>query len=400
MRIAITGATGLLGRNLLFEILKHNLTNLDNLEILFFGRKTKTSSLEDRIKDIIDNDGNQYIGINENTNPNLKTAIYKSIYPIEFDLINSNLGISSTHINHLKNNKIDYFFHLASLSDFRMDQHIINKLKAINIDGTNNILNLITELQVSEIIYTGSAYSCGIDKTESNPSEILLNAKFRNYYEESKLIGESIIKEFAIKNKLRYRIFRPVGICGRLIEKPIGCTNKYDLFYAWAAFFLREKLKHYKTLENIYDKPFNMPIRIAFNKNAGLNIVPADYTAKIIHNACINNDPNISYHIASKNDISHDFYLPLILRELNIIGVEFVDNEPNNKKNAFEMLYYKSIGKIYTPYLLMGHCNFNIDNLIEINKSSVPYLEINKSNFMDLIRFAKERFFGLSYVKI
>ena len=33
MRIVITGATGLLGRNLLFEIIKQDLNNLDDLEI-------------------------------------------------------------------------------------------------------------------------------------------------------------------------------------------------------------------------------------------------------------------------------------------------------------------------------------------------------------------------------
>jgi nucleoside-diphosphate-sugar epimerase len=38
MRVALTGATGFLGRNLLFEIVKRNLQALDRLQVVVLGR--------------------------------------------------------------------------------------------------------------------------------------------------------------------------------------------------------------------------------------------------------------------------------------------------------------------------------------------------------------------------
>ena len=45
MRIALTGVTGLLGRNLLFEFIRQHEHDLDNLEIFILGRNGREKSL-------------------------------------------------------------------------------------------------------------------------------------------------------------------------------------------------------------------------------------------------------------------------------------------------------------------------------------------------------------------
>jgi nucleoside-diphosphate-sugar epimerase len=45
MIVAITGITGLLGRNLAFELLQRYQHKLDSLTILALGRSSKTNSL-------------------------------------------------------------------------------------------------------------------------------------------------------------------------------------------------------------------------------------------------------------------------------------------------------------------------------------------------------------------
>ena len=50
MRIAMTGATSLLGRNLLFEIIKQNINDLDKLEIIVLGKEKNGKNLSRRIK--------------------------------------------------------------------------------------------------------------------------------------------------------------------------------------------------------------------------------------------------------------------------------------------------------------------------------------------------------------
>ena len=46
----MTGATSLLGRNLLFEIIKQNINDLDKLEIIVLGKEKNGKNLSRRIK--------------------------------------------------------------------------------------------------------------------------------------------------------------------------------------------------------------------------------------------------------------------------------------------------------------------------------------------------------------
>ena len=397
MRIALTGATGLLGRNLLFEILKQNLSKLDDLEILVLGRSLKNYPLKNRLKDIIADDGYAYIGIDANKSQEILKIIDECIVPIPFDLSKDKLGISAENMEILKRNKIDYFFHLAALSDFRMDKNSKKRLENINIQGTKRILELLDQLKVKEAIYTGSAYSCGTMGGLVNPDYVNLRETFRNYYEESKLIAEDYFRKYAIEKKLKYRVFRPVGICGRLIEKPIGSICKYDLFYGWAAFFLKEKLKIHGSFEGIYKKSTSLPIRITCNLEEGLNVVPADYAAKIIYAVCMYDDPGKSYHIINNKEIANKIYLPLILDELNIEDWGFIAEIPANK-NHYEKLYYKTVGKIFTPYLIFRQGHFSDKNLANIyKKNSLRCPAINIGNTKKLLAYAKKHYFGLEH---
>ena len=62
LKIAITGATGLIGRNLLFEILKQNIKNLDELEIFVLGRGQCGKDIHQRINEIGERMGTSYLG--------------------------------------------------------------------------------------------------------------------------------------------------------------------------------------------------------------------------------------------------------------------------------------------------------------------------------------------------
>ena len=68
-----------------------------------------------------------------------------------------------------------------------------------------------------------------------------------------------IVRQYCRDNNIRYRIFRPSTLCGSLIENKIGATPKFDVFYAWAAFFLEYKKRTLGSDENLYQKPFDFP---------------------------------------------------------------------------------------------------------------------------------------------
>lgn len=393
MRVAITGITGLLARNLLFEILKFCSHNGSDLEIIAFGRSTESFPLKKRIIELLKNDGVDYVSSDGKTLS--AEMLVENITPVEFDLSKPNLGISVRGFNILKNKPIDFFFHLAAVSDFRTAVATKEKLTKLNIEGTHRVLELANQLKVGEFVFTGTAYSYGTEKGVIKPDSINLNDKFRNFYEESKLLSENKVRQYCKANNIRFRSHRPVGICGRLIEEKIGSICKYDTFYAWAQFLLRQKMKAIKDKNNIYSEQLHMPLRVLCDPEAFLNSVPADYAAKLLWALSYYNDNGQSYHLANEHEIKNDTYLRIMLQELGIGGVEFVSKIPTDM-NRMEKLYYKSVGRIYTPYLLENNIEFDIDNLKSFGrKHKIVCPPMNEHNFRRLIGFAKGNYFGL-----
>ncbi len=395
MRIAITGATGLLGRNLLFEILKQNLKNLDNLKIFVFGRPKDNLSHPERILNIISSDGLDYIGISKN---NIQQLL-KAIVTISFDLEIEQLNISKDDFKSLSNNNIDYFFHVAAYTDFRSSPAIYDTLREINVNGTKRICSLVNSLQVKEFVYIGSAYSCGNKTGLINPDYIDKSGAFRNPYENSKLEAEIYFRDFVKMNKINYKVFRPTTISGRLIEKPLGRINKYDVFYSWIAFFIRQKMKYLKPSDDIYKTPFEMPIRLHFNPKGGLNIVPVDYCAKAIYDICTSNEPNNNYHLANDSITPNQMYGDLTFKTLNISKYKYVLKEPIDK-NAFETLYYRTVGKLFTPYGVSDPIIFNTDCLRNFNKrTGINCPVVDEKNLAILLEYAKKDNFGIPLEK-
>jgi hypothetical protein len=61
VRVALTGATGLLGRNLLFEFIKEYADDPTNLHFVLLGRGESRTSLRQRVEEILLTDGAAYL---------------------------------------------------------------------------------------------------------------------------------------------------------------------------------------------------------------------------------------------------------------------------------------------------------------------------------------------------
>lgn len=395
LRIAITGATGLLGRNLLFEIIKQNINNLENLELIILGRDKKAIKLKQRISEIFIKDGLKYLSTHKDDEQSVIERFNGTIKTIHLNLVEEDLGLSKNDLDELKKGEIKYFFHLAALSDFRSTSDIIKRIKDINVDGTKKIIRLIKQLDVKEFIFTGSAYSVGKVSGEVYPSQANERGDFRNPYEKSKLEAENYIKQELSNEKIKYRIYRPTGIGGRLIEEPIGAVCKYDIFYGWAAFFLRYKMKELKNKKDIFNKTLSVKIRIQLKNNIGMNVVPVDYAAKIIWAVSSLDYPGEQFHLVNDADIDNNEFVQIILDKLGIQGYELVEEEPKHR-NTLEKFYYKTVGQIFTPYVIYGPIRYNTDNLKGLlNRIKIRCPLMTGDNFGRLIDYAKEQYFGL-----
>jgi len=394
MRIAITGATGLLGSNFLLEVIKRNINSLQNLKLVIFGKSKNNISLEKRIRNIIfDEEGKSYLDIYNIDS--LNTFFLKNIIFIDLDLDDENSCLDRTVYKSLNEDPIDFFFHIASRTDFRSSPEVRVAVNRTNTDGTRKILNLVSQIKVLEFIYIGSAYACGRDSGIIAPDYINLNSEFRNPYELSKLQAEILVRDFSKRCGVRCRFFRPATICGRLIEKPLGATNKFDVFYSWLAWFLRMKIKHKSEKHLIYENKVRLDLRVAFNNQSGLNIVPADFIAKVIYEVCMQGDKGESYYLVNRSETPHRDYITWMLNYINIDGVSFVGEIPN-AKNKIENFYYKTVGLIFTPYIDSNPMLFDTSNLDSVlRKAKLHCPPINESNFKFLLDYARRYDFGL-----
>ena len=396
IRFALTGATGLVGMNLLWEIIKNNISRLDNIEIFILGRGKENKSLFKRIEERLRNDGIYYISLEKNQREKVLASLNTFCHFIEYDFVELNGRISNEDKKSLSCAPIDFFYHIGASTDLRGGNLVESVLLRTNVQGTQNILNLVAQLKVGLFSYVGTAYSCGEGLGDVDPNYINIRQSFRNPYERTKLLSEIIVREFARESGVRFKVFRPSVVGGRLTEHPIGSVNKFDVFYGWTAFFLAMKKKRINDHSRLYIDPINLDMRICFNKESGLNIVPVDYIAKAMYLITTKEIKGNSYHLVSKNELLHRDYIPAILNFVNVKGVQYIDDIPE-RKNQNEVFYYRTAGKILTPYIMSKPINLKVDNYEkEINALgiSVPRMTVDK--FILMLEYAKKYNFGIS----
>jgi len=391
-RIAITGATGLLGRNLLFQILKENLTTLDNIELVLFIRMVKNEDPKLRLKEILLADGIDYLNLEpqEAKSNTLIEHILKNIKVVNIDLSGVNLDISVKDADYIKKTRFDLFFHISAMTDFRDTPEIINNLYEINVNGTQKLLSLINPSNTSRFCYVSSAYACGKKSGIIYP-DYKHDGIFRNTYEKTKMLTETMVENVLKEKNVEFKIFRPSTLCGRLIEKTLGSTCKFDVFYRWAAFLKYQRIK--AKAEN--NKPISLPIRFACNTGAGLNIVPVDFAAKLMWALSQLNEDTTHYHLCNATETQHKGYARIVTDFLNVTDYAFVDSIPATK-NQLEALYYRTVGKVFTPYVISEPMNFDMTNEQKtMNKLKLKYVPIDETRLRCLLEYAERNGFGL-----
>lgn len=396
LRIVLTGTTGLLGGNLFFEIIKKNMDSLDRLDLIVLGRGENDFDIKERMKSDFCKYGLSYFNLSEKEAQKLQRYVEDEVRYMHIDLDEEGLGLEVEDFNYLTKETIDVFFHVAALTDFRNTPAIIGALRSTNVKGTERILQLVSSLRVNEFYYVGSAYSCGNVSGKISPDYIDFKNGFRNPYEATKLEAEIMVRNFSRTSKVKCKYLRPSTICGRLMEQELGLINKFDVFYAWAAFFLRLKMKEMKDVQNLYERPITFDIRLFYNVRSGLNMVPADYAAKVIYQIFAQDLSGESYYLVNEKETPHDLYMSTMLETLNIDGSKHISDLPE-KMNRLERFYYKTVGSIYTPYIISDPMLFDTDNLRKmLSEASILCPVVDKKNFRILMEYAKRHNFGVN----
>lgn len=365
MKIILTGATGVLGSHIMYEILELFIKkpNLNN-KLYIFARNNGKNSAENRINDLLSSYYTpkilQNIGLNE---------LNKYIEIISFDIVvNEELFLEKI--------KGAYLIHSAGYVNLSTDEELKEKIFDENVQLTKTLFSVLHP-HIKKFIYIGTAFSSGIRKglIDTDFHNLDFTPEHRNTYEYAKYHSENFIARECKAIGLPFQILRPSVIGGKML----GTENnffipKYMVFYLLAKFF-HFTAKRKGKQENI---------RFIVNNETSLNIIPVDYVAKVVVNTFEKDDVE-QLNIVNKKSFNMLKGLELIMNEVGYTNFTFIPNDLNFEyKNSVEKMYYESIGKHLKPYFITDANEYDttlLNSILEIPK-------LDDEDFTNLIRYA------------
>ena len=369
MKIILTGATGVLGSHIMYEILE--LFILENIKgkLYLIARNKGKNSAKERINILLSSHYTPKI---------LKEQGFEKLHSY-IKVIDSDLD--TLNVDFTDEIKDSYFIHSAGYVNLSTDE---DQREIIFDENTKITKALFTAFHpfIKKFIYIGTAFSSGIRKglIENDFHNLDFKPQHRNAYEAAKFHSENYIASECKKVGLPFQILRPSVIGGKML----GDENRYFI-QKYMVFYLLAKFFHFSALR----KGEQQEVRFIVNSDTVLNVIPVDYVAKIIATVFKRNDieqlnivHNKSYNMANG--------LQVILKEVGYTNFTLIQNPLEFKyKNTIEKLYYESIGKHLNPYFISEANEYDTSLLSSILE--IP--ELDQEEFTNMIRHAKNQNF-------
>lgn len=365
MKIILTGATGVLGSHIMYEILELfiKMPNGNN-KLFIIARDNGKNSAENRINELLSSYYTpkiiQNVGLNQ-----LNNCI---------EIIGEDAVVSGNIF--LEKIKGAYLIHSAGYVNLSTDEELKEKIFNENVQLTKTLFSVLHP-HIKKFIYIGTAFSSGVRSgLIANDFHTLdFTPEHRNAYECAKFHSENFIATECKAIGLPFQILRPSVIGGKML----GTENnyfitKYMVFYLLAKFFHLSAKRKGKQ-ENV---------RIIVNPETSLNIIPVDYVAKVVVNT-FENDGIDQLNIVHQKSFNMKEGITIIMNEVGYTNFTFISDEADFQyKNAIEKMYYESIGKHLKPYFITDANEYDTTVLNSILE--IPTLD-NKA-FTNMIRYA------------
>jgi thioester reductase-like protein len=257
---------------------------------------------------------------------------------------------------------------------------------AVNIKGTENVLQFVNSGKRKRFHYISTAYVAGKQNCTIYENEMVDEPQFNNEYERSKFVAEQLVIKYAKSNDITYTIYRPSIIVG---DSKTGATCKFDNLYIFA-----------KVLFNIgkhkSDGLNDVTIRVPGDPDAMINLVPIDYVADAIVSILKKRESiDKIFHITNPNPPTLSELRDLLMPLMEIKGIHVkIDSELEQKQlSTMEKLFIRQT-KPYYSYLF-SKLRFDCSNTQKVLKgTSVLCPAITKELVKVLVDFAVSHNWG------
>jgi nucleoside-diphosphate-sugar epimerase len=365
MKIILTGATGVLGSHIMYEILELFIHNKIDGKLFLIARNKGKNSPLDRINELLSSDYTPSI-LKEKGLDKLHTYL---------EIIDSDLANIKTDFS--KKIKDSYFIHSAGYVNLSIDNDQKERIFDENAKITQSLFNTFHPF-IKKFIYIGTAFSSGIRKglIDNDFHSLGFKPEHRNAYEDAKFYSEKFIAQECKKIGLPFQILRPSVIGGKML----GTENQYFI-PKYMVFYLLAKFFHFTSQR----KGEQENVRFIVNEETGLNIIPVDYVAKVIVNTFERADIE-QLNIVNNKSFNMIKGLQLIMKEVGYTNFTLIQNSLDfTYKNTIEKLYYESIGKHLNPYFTTDANEYDttlLNSILEIPK-------LDQEAFTNMIRYGR-----------
>src|SRR5574343_24391 len=365
MKIILTGATGVLGSHIMYDILENFITNNIEGKLFLITRNKGKISAKERINELL------------SSNYTPKFLLDKGV-----DKLNEYLEIIDTDLATVQDTfskkiKGAYFIHSAGYVNLSTDADQKEKIFNENSSITKSIFKTFSPF-IKKFIYISTAFSSGARKglIDNDFHNLDFELEHRNAYENAKFHSEEFVMQQCEALNLPYQILRPSVIGGKML----GNENRYFI-PKYMVFYLMAKFFHFTAQRK--DQQEN--VRFAISEETGLNIIPVDYVSKVIVSTFQRED------IKQLNIVHNESFnlvkgLHLIMKEVGYSNFSIIQNTLDfDYKNTIEKLYYESIGKHLKPYLTSAANEYDttlLNSILEIPK-------LDAESFTNMIRYAR-----------
>lgn len=337
--IFITGATGLVGRNLIPRTLKLK----PEAGMILLIRGESYSRAEEKFNHLL----NYLAGQLDDP------AALQQIYWIWGDITRPRLGLNNFLYGKLVE-QTTHIIHAAAEVRFNLT---LEDARAVNYIGTQNIIQLAKDINdrghLKRLGYIGTAFISGDRKGEILETELDCGQLFFNSYEQSKFEAECYIQKNT--ENLPVIIFRPSIIVG---DSKTGATCNFNVIY--------------KPLRLICNGLVRF---LPGSRRTKLDIVPVDYVCDSVCHLMFRRDDAVgrTFHITAGKYYSPDVgevvrlsldYFSKIFGSRNIKRVTFFPAGWHKVLKRYYPAKYRRLDKAlkeYEPYLIVNR-QFNNTN--------------------------------------
>ena len=360
-RILLTGATGMLGRYLLRDLLAAGC------HVTVLARDSRKAKAADRIGEIV-----------QFSSESLGHRLPEPTV-VAGDIREENLGITVADRRWLAVS-CDAVVHAAASLSFL--ETADGEPQATNVGGTRHLLDLCRRVGLKEMHFISTAFVCG--QVSGNVLEDAVNRepRFHNTYERSKHQAEQLLRE---ATDVRLTVYRPSVIVG---DSRTGYSSSFTGIYR----FLEFAAKLSMPVPSAEGTKLRLPVRMPLTGDEPRNLVPVDWVSQaIVRLVNLPDHHGRNYHLVASRPVPTRLIEEAAQIALKLEGVNFAGPDAWNNRSELEKIFLDHLAE-YWPYM-HGDPAFDSRNL-SAALPDYPAASVDRDLLVRLIEFAVEDRWG------